>query len=181
MPTTDLELAQRARQGDDEAFHELVDRHAAGLYRLAFSLVGNAADAEDVVQEALCGALRTLRGFQGRSSVKTWLTSMVVRQAAKCHRTRARHKVAPLDELRRGTAPSALPAGATAGADLRLDVQGVLGALSAEHREVIVLREFQGYSYDEIADILSVPRGTVESRLYRARQDLRNRLKGYLP
>jgi len=184
LVATDLELARRARQGDDEAFHELVDRHAAALYRLAFSLVGNAADAEDVVQEALSGALQGLRGFKGRSSVKTWLSSIVVRQAAKSHRTRARHRVTSLDRLQEGggAATAALEAeGFAARSNARLDIFAVLQALSPEHREVIVLREMEGRTYDEIADILAVPRGTVESRLHRARRELRNRLKGYGP
>lgn len=184
MGATDLELARRARQGDDEAFHELVDRHGARLYGLAFSLLGNAADAEDVVQEALSGALQGLRGFEGRSSVKTWLSSIVVRQAAKCHRTRARHRVVSLDQLQEDAvrATSALQAeGVAARSNARLDILSVLQGLSPEHREVVVLREMEGRTYDEIAAILAVPRGTVESRLHRARRELRNRLTGHLP
>jgi RNA polymerase sigma-70 factor (ECF subfamily) len=184
LPATDMELARRARQGDDQAFHELVDRHAAHVYRLALALVGNAADAEDVVQEALSGALRSLRSFEGRSSVKTWLSSIVVRQAAKWHRTQARHRVVRLDELEEGAVRpgSSLEAGDAADRSLvRLDVLAVLQTVSREHREVLVLREMEGRSYGEIAEILAIPRGTVESRLHRARQELRNRLKGYLP
>jgi RNA polymerase sigma-70 factor (ECF subfamily) len=184
LSATDLGLIRRAREDYDEAFHELVDRHGARLYRLAFSLVGNAADAEDVVQEALCGALQALRGFEERSSVKTWLSSIVVKQAAKCHRTRARHRVASLDQLQEDAvgATSSLEAdGVAARSNARLDILAVLQALSPEHREVVVLREMEGRTYDEIAAILAVPRGTVESRLHRARRELRNRLTGHLP
>jgi len=131
----------------------------------------------------LAGALWALHGFKGHSSVKTWLSSIVVKQAAKCHRRRARHRAVSLNEL--GEA-AALPSSAlevqdaTVRSNVRLDLVAVLQTLSPEHREAIVLREMEGLSYDEIAESLGVPRGTVESRLYRARQELRNRLKGYL-
>jgi RNA polymerase sigma-70 factor (ECF subfamily) len=73
------------------------------------------------------------------------------------------------------------PVAAPAAQDVRMDVLATLDTLSPEHREVIVLREFQGMSYDEIAEALGVPRGTVESRLFRARQELKGGLKDYLP
>jgi RNA polymerase sigma-70 factor (ECF subfamily) len=90
-PTTavvDLNLVRRAVQGDSRAFHELVDRHAQSLYRLAVSLSGNSADAEDLVQECLAGAYKGLARFEGRSSVKTWLTRILVTQVARWRRSR---------------------------------------------------------------------------------------------
>ncbi len=80
---TDFALIQRARGGDHGAFHDLVDRHAGSLFGLAVSLSGNAADAEDIVQETFTGAFRGLAGSEGRASVKTWLTRILVRQAAR--------------------------------------------------------------------------------------------------
>ena len=79
----DLALVRRAALGDEGAYHRLVDAHAQRLFRLASSLVGNAADAEDVVQETFAGAYAGLKKFEQRSSVKTWLTSICVIQAAK--------------------------------------------------------------------------------------------------
>ena len=184
LQPTDSDLIRRATGGDDAAFHELVDRHAPSLYRLAFSLVGNAADAEDVLQETFAGAFRQLGKFQGRAALRTWLSQILVRQAARCRRSRRRAKMVSLDALsetarellKNGTLP---PAGRES--DLRLDVLTVLDTLSPDHREVVVLRELHGMSYDEMADVLRVPRGTVESRLFRARQELKQRLKDYLP
>jgi len=184
LRATDSELVRRARRGDDVASRELVDRYALPLFRLAFSLVGNAADAEDVVQETLSGALRSLGAFQERSSLKTWLTGILMRQAARCHRRRARHKAVSVDSLSdasRAAVRGLQTASATDGIDTRLDVMAALEALSEQHREVIVLREFEGCSYEEMAEILAVPRGTVESRLFRARQDLKELLSAYLP
>jgi len=181
---TDATLVERALRGDEAAAHEIVDRYARELYGLAFSMVGNAADAEDVLQETFAGAFRGLGSFEGRSSLKTWLTRILVRQAARCHRSRRAHPTAPLDELSEpakavlaGRAPSA----SAEDADLRMDVEAALDTLSPEHREVVVMRELQGMSYQEIAEALGVPQGTVESRLFRARRQLAERLHGYLP
>ena len=181
---TDGELVVAARRGDSQAFDELVDRHAHRLFRLAFRLVSRSADAEDVVQETLMGAFRHLGRFRERSTVKTWLSSILVRQAARCLRKRGRRKVLPLHEAasevgdrlagRTGAGPSEQ-------VTRSLDVRQALQALSREHREVVVLREYEGMSYAEISEVLGVPRGTVESRLFRARQHLKVELRGYLP
>ena len=184
LSVTDLELVRRARRGDEGAFHELLDRHAQGLYGLAFSLVGNVTDAQDVVQETLAGAFRGLAAFKERSSVKTWLRGILVNQAARCRRRRHVRKTVSIDDMSEGSTSllrSASRAPSTSDLDIRMDVLAVLEALSPEHREVVVLREMQGMSYGEIADALGVPMGTVESRLWRARQELKERLKGYLP
>ena len=176
LPPTDWELARRARAGDDSAFHALVDRHAQALYALAVRLVGNAADAEDVVQETLAGAFRGLRRFRGQSSVKTWLTQILVRQAAQ-HRAARRQRTLRLDQYESvGATASAQPQ-----SDARMDVAEAMLALEPEFRAVIALRELQGMRYDEMAEMLSVPKGTVESRLFRARRQLRELLKEYLP
>ncbi len=175
-PTTDAELARKALRGDSGAFHRLVDRHLGALYGLAAALVGPDA-AEDVVQETLAGAYRGLRAFRHEASVKTWLTQILVRQAAAHRRGRLRHRVLPLEgqdePAVRGTSPQDR-------ADMRMDIDAALRQLSDEHREVIVLRELQGMSYDEIAAVLKVPQGTVESRLHRARRELQEILKDQL-
>jgi len=168
----DIELLRRARHGDSGAFHALVDRHAQRLYRLAVSLVGNAVDAEDVLQEAFIGVFRGLKGFEGRSSVKTWLTRILVMQAAQFRRSRGRKKAEALDDS---------AAAASRSAETGLDVAAALGQLSPEHRQVLVLREYERMTYEEIAEVLDVPRGTVESRIHRARGEMREKLKSYLP
>jgi len=181
----DIELLRKSAAGDGKAFHALVDRHADRLYRLAVSLIGNAADAEDVLQEALTGAYRGLSGFQGRASVKTWLTRILVMQVAKWRRDRKRRRsgATAIDDGEADAQPAA-SGGATGGAgvvDARLDVHAAVQRLSAEHRQVIALREFEHLSYDEMAEVLDLPRGTIESRLHRARAELKEILKSYLP
>ncbi len=168
----DVELAAKAAQGDAAAFHALVDRHSDRLFRIAIALVGNNADAEDVLQETLIGAFRSLKGFQGRASVKTWLTRILMIQAARFRR--GRRKTEPISES------EAAKTGGAQSVEAKMDVNAALTELSPEHRQVIVLRELEHLSYEEIAEVLEVPQGTVESRLHRARSALREKLKAYL-
>lgn len=175
---SDQELVRRSRSGDRRAFHELVDRHGRYLYRLAVRLVGQAADAEDVVQETFAGAYRGLGAFRHEASVKSWLTHILILQAARHHREQTRRR-GRLEAARDVMGPRAAQAPGH-GADLRLDLGSALMALSSEHREVIVLRELQGMSYDDMAAVLKLPWGTVESRLFRARRQLQVLLKEYL-
>lgn len=176
----DFELARLSGRGDAAAFGALVERHGRYLYGVAFALTGNSADAEDVVQEALAGAWKGK--FRGESSVRTWLVQILVRQAGMLRRKRRRHGRLVSLEAAAADGPAFEAAGpsAAASAVARLDLAEMLAGLSAEHRAVVVLRELEGMSYEEMARVLEVPRGTVESRLHRAREELRRRYGGYL-
>jgi RNA polymerase sigma-70 factor (ECF subfamily) len=176
---SDLELLRRARSGDRRAFHALVDRFARPMYGLAYSLLNNAADAEDVVQETFVGAYKALSKFEERASVKTWLGRILVNQVAMFRRDRRGNDDRTTD-WRVLDGVEAVKPGVGAGVDTRLDLQAILRTLGDEHRQVLVLRELQQLSYEEIADVLGVPRGTVESRLHRARAELRKKLGDYL-
>lgn len=176
---SDLELVQRARRGDASAFHLIVDRYARRLYGLAYSLLGDAADAEDAVQETLAGAYRGIGRFEERSSLWTWLARILYRQASRQRRRGRQRDVLPIS-IDSGSDTLAAPMPVVVASDVRLDLSAALTRLSADHREVIVLREIEQMSYEEIADVLGVPRGTVESRLHRARAELRKKLSGYL-
>jgi RNA polymerase sigma-70 factor (ECF subfamily) len=180
---TDIELLRRVGHGDESAFHELVDRYADYLFGVAFSLTGSAADAEDAVQESFAGAFKGLAGFREQASVKTWLLRILVRQCARGHRRRGRDVVVRIGDasqaLLEGDDGFAVPS-AEGQVDARVDAMEMLQTLSPEHRQVIVLREIEGMSYEEMARTLGIPRGTVESRLHRARQELRQRFEGYL-
>ena len=180
MGATDDELLRRMRAGDESAFHDVVDQHANDLYGLAYSLVGNSADAEDVVQETLAGAFESIGRFRGEASIRTWLTQILVRQAARLKRWRSIRITLPLEGQPTESRENGLTTNGTqAAAEGKLDVTAMLQTLSQEHREVVVLREIRGLSYEEIAKMLGIPRGTVESRLHRARLELRERFSGY--
>ena len=186
LHVTDSDLAERIRRGDEAAFDEMVGRYSGEMFGLAFSLLGNAADAEDVVQQALLGAFQRINSFENRSSLKTWLVSIVVNQSSKARRSKRVRRAVSLDSG--GDAASGEAAHANGGhdgalgvrspsaaVDSRADVTTMLETLPPEYRDVIVLRELQRMTYDEIAQSLQIPRGTVESRLFRARRDLRKR------
>jgi len=176
-----MDLVRRVRQGDDAAFGRVVDIHGPRLYLLALSMLGNRHDAEDVVQDTFAGAFGGLGGFQGRASLKTWLTRILVNKVVKLRRRGRLRKTSQIDDA--GEPTSEAPARRTTEtgrSDMRMDMQAMIGRLSEEHRAVILLREMQGMTYDEIATVLAVPRGTVESRLFRARQKLRELMGDYL-
>ena len=163
------EFLRRLRRHEQAAFHELVDQYSQALFRVAYSMVGNAADAEDVVQETFTAAFSGIRKFRGESTLRTWLMQILVRQCAKVQRGRGRRMTIGIEN-----ADQAGPDSAGA-AESRMDVIEMLQKLSPEHREVIVLRELQSMSYEEMAEALKIPRGTIESRLHRARQELREK------
>ena len=169
----DPELLQQIGRGNHAAFRTLLDRHASYLFGVAHALAGrNVADAEDLVQETLVAAIDAARSFRGESNVRTWLVRILVNRASMSRRSRSRREQ-PEEALVAGQRPAGPPSDS---ADAKLDLSAMLETLSPEHRQVIVLRELQGLSYDEMAQALSVPRGTVESRLSRARAEFREKL-----
>lgn len=185
MEPSDQELVKRVAGGEREAFAAIVERHAPSLYRLARSMGKNADDAEDVVQEALLAAYRGIGAFDGRSSLKTWLAKIVIKRSISAWRKDKRHRgVASLDLFRDEEAaarPGSSSGPMQSAVDQRLDLEQVLPRLSPEFRAVFVLREIQGLSYTEIGQALGIPPGTVDSRLYRARAELRKLLAAYRP
>jgi RNA polymerase sigma-70 factor (ECF subfamily) len=181
VPNDETELLQQIGRGDPSAFKALLEQHARYLYGVAHSLTGgNVADAEDLVQETLLGALKAK--FRGESSVRTWLVRILVNQAAMLRRSRSRRGGSSQVSLNDATEQHvpAKPNAGEAGVEAKIDLTNMLAGLSEEHRKVIILRELQGMSYDEMAAALHVPKGTIESRLFRAREELRKRFKGYL-
>lgn len=175
----DIELLRQAGQGNHGAFRILVERHATYLWGVAHALTANAHDAEDLVQETFIAALKG--GFRGEASVRTWLVKILVRRAGMLRRTRwHRMPRVALDQAHEQEPAGGGEPNPAATTEARLDLSEMLDSLSPEHRQVIVLRELQGLSYEQIADALGVPRGTVESRLHRAREQLRTRYEGYM-
>lgn len=175
--TDDATLAGRAAEGDDTAFGVLVRRHTPRMYRVALRIVGSPAEAEDVVQEAWLAAWRALGGFRGESAVSTWLYR-VVTNSALAHLRRRRPTVSLDDPEPAGksTVDSALLAAAEPGPEGRVvraeEVDAVLraiGRLELSQRVPLVLRELEGLSYEEVAEVLGVNVGALRSRLHRAR------------
>ncbi|MFI0540696.1 RNA polymerase sigma factor [Streptomyces sp. WSLK1-3] len=170
--TDDALLAVRAAEGDEDAFAVLVQRHAPALIRLATSLLGTAAEAEDAVQDAFISAWRRLPEFQGRAAFGTWLYRIVTNRCLNV--LRARRPVAPLEAA--GEVPAAehtvSPARITEGRDAVRELREALDLLSAEQRACWVLRELDGRSYEFVAETLGISQEAVRARVFRARRCL---------
>jgi RNA polymerase sigma factor (sigma-70 family) len=159
-------------------FEAQVMPHLDAAYRFARWLARSGADADDIVQEALLRAYRGFDALRG-SDIKPWLLTIVRNCHATAHRSRQRHATVPLPEdndanegyAMAATAPG--PESAAIEGDAARNFERLLSELSEEHREVLALRELEELSYREIADMTSVPIGTVMSRLARARSALR--------
>ncbi len=163
----------RCKRGDVDALAALHDAFADPIYRTCLGLLGQPADAEDAMQEVLLRILDKAREFSGRSRFSTWVYRLTVNHALNFRRRRSRHaaRVLRLGEHE----PAADGGGPEAGLDAAEDREALdraLQQLSPEHRAVLVLREIEGLSYDDIAAALEVPAGTVMSRLSRARAAL---------
>ncbi|MFI0510381.1 RNA polymerase sigma-70 factor (ECF subfamily) [Streptomyces canus] len=170
--TDDALLAVRAAEGDEDAFAVLVQRHAPALIRLATSLLGTAAEAEDAVQDAFISAWRRLPEFQGRAAFGTWMYRIVTNRCLNV--LRARRPVAPLEAA--GEVPAAehtvSPARITEGRDAVRELREALDLLSAEQRACWVLRELDGRSYEFVAETLGISQEAVRARVFRARRCL---------
>jgi RNA polymerase sigma-70 factor (ECF subfamily) len=179
----DLPLVRAASAGDTEAFGELVRRYQAQVVNLARALAMR-ADAEDLAQETFIRAYRGIGRFRGESSFKTWLYRVAL-NVIRSHAAE-RSRWAPLRGSTLDVRPGESPAMAAPGAGieerlLRRDaIDRALAALPLDLRSAVVLRDVQGLEYKEIAALLAVPIGTVESRIFRARQLLKPRLAGLL-
>ncbi|HXG11819.1 MAG TPA: RNA polymerase sigma factor [Gemmataceae bacterium] len=184
---SDEQLLRRFAAGDQEAFEELFRRYRLPAYRVAYRLLGHEADALDAVQEGFVKALTHLKGFQGRSTFKTWLLRVVSNAALDLGRQRGRRPAINLDaaEANDGEVPSFLvgsdPAQRLERADLRRLLNQALATLSEAQRRTFVLHAEAGLSYREVADIMGISIGTVMSRLYYARQKLRAYLEQRIP
>jgi len=177
-------LVESCRSGDPVAFARLVRLHEGMVFGLSARLLGNAEEARDVAQEVFLQVYRQLGRFEGRSSLKTWIYRIAVNQ---CHNRRRFWHRRRRDREEGLEAACAEAAGARGGSspyeEARLRerarrVQEALLGLSFEHRSVLVLREVEGLTCDEVAEALRVPPGTVKSRLSRAREAMRLRLRG---
>ena len=174
---TENELVRAAASGDEAAFGQLVRMYENKAYHLALRMCPNAEDAYDVAQEAFLAAWRGLPSFRGESGFSTWLYRLVS-NAAIDHLRRTKHQrgnVSLDDEELNLDAPDPAPGPQenAEGADLQRVVQEGLSRLGDDHRTVLVMREMQELSYDEIARTLQIDIGTVKSRLARARNALR--------
>jgi RNA polymerase sigma-70 factor (ECF subfamily) len=184
LPPDDTRLVAAARQGDRDAFGILVERHQDRIFNSLLRVLGSRDDALDVVQDAMVQAFVKLDSFRGDAKFSTWLYRIAMNLALS-YRRRHRPSVS-VEELKQrvGEEPvSELPAPDKNLMDQEraATVQQALAALEVQHCQILVLREIENCSYADIAQILELPVGTVRSRLFRARMQLKEKLIELLP
>jgi len=177
MEGNDLELVERARVGDTDAFKELVDRHSQTLFKTAYRLTGNEADADDLVQEAFLRAYRKLDRFDGRSQFSTWLYRITVNCGMDLMRKKSRRNArAAIDEgvvLDSMATEDPRPDRLALSGEIGRAVESVLRTLSPMERAAFVLRHFEGRSIAEIGGLLDARSGATKHAIFRAVKKLR--------
>lgn len=189
-PTSaDFALVERLKRGDRAAYEELISAYQGLVYGLAYRLLGDSEEARDVVQEAFLKAYRHIGTFRGECGLKTWLYRLTVNQASnhrRWWRRRRRQETISLDASN-GETPGSLgdrlacegrsPEQIALGRERHQLLLSALESLKHDYRVAVVLRDIEELSYEEIAETVGVPVGTVKSRIARGRDELRKRLE----
>lgn len=186
----DALLVERLRQGEADAYEELLRTYADAVHNLVFRLLNQPADAPDVVQEVFMKVYRNLGSFQGKSTLKTWIYRIAVNEAYNHRRWFSRHRRNEVDLV--GTDDTALgldeilpdrrrtPFEVTADHETRALIEEALLRINPVFRSAVVLRDVEELSYEEIAEVLQISLGTVKSRILRGREALRVELEAML-
>lgn len=177
---SDARLVEAALRGDRDAFGDLVSRYQDRLFNTLLRIAGSREDAADAAQDAFVQAYLKLGSFRGDSQFFTWLYRIAMNVALS--RRRRRRPMGSLDAAKTSAGEEPMDAAAGPGDQMLAhesaeQVQAALADLAEGHRKILVLRELEGCSYEVIADILELPVGTVRSRLFRARLQLRDKLR----
>lgn len=183
MEADEAKLINRCKNGDVEAFGELVSVYEKQVYSIAYRFMGNPDDANDLAQEAFIRAFRGIENFRGDASFKTWLYHIVANACRDELRRIKRQPVVSLNapivtddgEINREQEDwTFTPELIYESKELQETIQQLLNELIPEYRQVLILREIQGFTYDEIASTLNCSLGTVKSRINRARKTLKD-------
>lgn len=189
MERTDRELLRQSRLGDRQAFAELVGRHQRKVMTVALGMVRNHDDALEITQDAFVKAYENIANFKGDSSFYTWLYRIVVNCAIDLRRRQRRRPTIghedrerwlERDEQAEERIPDTTPTGPferTRSHQIADRIKSAIEELTPDHKAVIVLREVEGLSYEEISRVMQCSKGTVMSRLHYARKKLQSKLK----
>jgi len=186
----EVAFVDRLQVGSDEAFETLIHLYRAPIYNVAYRILGDASEASDAVQETFMKIFKGIKTFRGESGLKTWIYRIAISESLNRQRwwkRWRRHAPVSIDD----TSPNGVrlvevtdsgpsPESACARMEMEREVQRALNGLSFEHRVTVVLRDIEGLSYEEIAETLGLSLGTVKSRLWRARSEMKTRLESVL-
>ncbi|PYS53782.1 MAG: RNA polymerase subunit sigma-24 [Acidobacteria bacterium] len=183
----------RLKANEDAAYDELVRVYHASIFHVAYRMLGDSAEASDVVQEIFLKVFRNIGGFKGEAALKTWIFRIALSEILnrlRWWRRRYRFATVSLDDHpatngngRNGryvADSKPTPEEVLESKEQETAIQQALSRLSSDHRSIIVLRDIEGFSYSEIAEVLGISIGTVKSRIARARSDLKKSLMRYL-
>jgi RNA polymerase sigma-70 factor (ECF subfamily) len=182
MPSTDEELVARSMGGDLDSFNQLVLRWERPIYALAYRVIGREEDARDVCQETFLRAFRALKGFKGQAKFSSWLYRITLNLCRDWIRRERRQPIAQapegidLVELASESAPSESIEDLVARREIGRVVARAMAELPDEQRTAIILKEYHGLTFQEIADLLDCPLSTVKTRLYQGLTVLRKQL-----
>lgn len=192
---SDLELIEKFGNGDEKAFEQLIIRYERKIYSICIYFLKNREDAEDAAQEIILKLYKKLGSFRKESAFSTWMNYVASNTCRDYLRKRKRNQVLYLDEDIRTDESSIsrelpseedTPEECMEKKELGVLMQEALFKLKDDHKEILLMREYQELSYEEISEILEISVGTVKSRIYRARQDLKGllnqgeQLQGYI-
>lgn len=185
----DAEIVSFCKKGNADAFEDLVKKYQKKMLNIAYRMIGNYEDACEIVQDAFISAYKSIRHFEEKARFSTWLYTIVVNLSRnrlnqlKLQSSREAFSTDDPVHTDGGELAAELASGEPSvlerleKIDLQQKIQACIDSLDNEFKEVIILRDMQGFSYDEIGDMLKIPEGTVKSRLFRARETLRDCLK----
>lgn len=184
----DAKLVNEAINGNSDAFGKLIEKYSSFVYRTVFFDIKNKEDAEDISQEVFIKAYKALSGFRSDSEFSTWIYRICKNTVYDHIRKSSRDKSIPLSEMTSGEEGDRIydipddsgkydPEKTYISKETSDAVNDAISSLSEEHRSIIVMRDIEGYSYSEIASVLSLEGGTVKSRLSRARNALKKKLE----
>jgi RNA polymerase sigma-70 factor, ECF subfamily len=181
-PADEAQLVDRLRQGDPRAFEELVIAYQHRVFGVALRMLGSRAEAEEAAQEVFLRAHRAIADFRGDAKLSTWLYAIASRLCMNRLASGERRLLREGEEtLARIPSGHASPADELERSERDAALHRAIAELSDERRMVVVLRDLEGLSYEEIASALDLELGTVRSRLHRARMDLKEKLERFLP
>jgi RNA polymerase sigma-70 factor (ECF subfamily) len=183
----EVAFVDRLQVGSDEAFETLIHLYQAPIYNVAYRILGDASEASDAVQETFMKIFKGIKTFRGESGLKTWIYRIAISESLNRQRwwkRWRRHAPVSIDDT--GAEGARLfevidsrptPEFACAQMEMEREVQKALNGLSFEHRVAVVLRDIEGLSYEEIGETLGLSLGTVKSRLWRARSEMKTKLE----
>lgn len=179
---TDTELVESVRGGNDDAFRHLVQRHSRSIYRAAYRITGNAADADDVVQETFLRAYRALPSYDSRAAFNTWLHRIAINCSLDLIDSRKRREGridANVEDLSVLASHDAAPDRIVLGTEMQRAIAAAMDALTGNERTAFVLRHFEGMPLEEIGQILGTRLNATKNTVFRAVRKLRQQLQPF--